>query len=72
MDLFNKKKIKTMNIKKATNSQLSTTESKKKLKTKQTTRTGTESQVWGSFGGLSVGWGKGGECAGIKKHNWQV
>ena len=40
-DLFKKKKIKTMNIKKATNSQLSTTESKNQ--TKQTTRTGTES-----------------------------
>ena len=33
----------------AINSQLSTTESKKK--TKQTTRTGTESQIWRSFGG---------------------
>ena len=39
-----KKNIKTMNIKMAINSQLSTTESKKKTKqTKQTTRTGTES-----------------------------
>ena len=40
-----KKKVKTMNIKMATNSQLSTTELKKKQKTKteQTTRTGTES-----------------------------
>ena len=50
-----------MNIKKATNSQLPTTESKKKTpkntkhQTKQTTRTGTESWVWRSFGGLSVG-----------------
>ena len=41
-DLFKKKKIKTMNIKMATTSQLSTTESKK---TKQTTRTGTESEM---------------------------
>ena len=41
-----------MNIKMATNSQLSTTESKK---TKQTTRTGTESQKWRSQGGLSAG-----------------
>ena len=65
-----------MNIKMATNSQLSTTESKK---TKQTTRTGTESQVWfdiiESFGGLSAGSGNrvnGGKGAGIKKHNQQV
>ena len=41
--LFKKKKVKTMNIKVATNSQLSTTESKKQKQTKQTTRTGTES-----------------------------
>ena len=40
-----------MNIKKATNLQLSTTESKKN---KQTTITGTETQVWKSFGGLST------------------
>ena len=40
-EVYKKKKMKTMNIKKATNSQLSTTESKKQ--TKQTTRTGTES-----------------------------
>ena len=46
-----------MNIKKATNSQLSTTNSKKK-KTKQTTRTGKESYVWRSFGGLLAGRGK--------------
>ena len=46
-----------MNIKMATNSQLSTTESKKQ--TKQTTRTGTESQIWRSFGELSAGKGKG-------------
>ena len=32
-----------MNIKMTTNSQLSTTESKKQKQTKQTTRTGTES-----------------------------
>ena len=43
-----------MNNKMTTNSQLSTTESKK-TKTKQTTRTGTESQKWRSHGGLSVG-----------------
>ena len=41
-----------MNIKTATNSQLSTTEPKKKKQTKQTTRTGTESQKWRSLGEL--------------------
>ena len=63
-----------MNIKMTTNSQLSITESKKQKQTKQTTRTGTESQLWGSSGGLSAGTGKGekGESGvGIKKHNWQ-
>ena len=63
-----------MNIKMAINSPLSTTESKKK-QTKQTTRTGTESQKWRSHEGLSVGRRKGenGEKgAGNKKHNWQV
>ena len=44
-----------------------------KTKTKQTTRTGTESEKWTSHGGLSVERGnvenmdKG---TGIKKHNW--
>ena len=51
--------IKTMNSKITTDSQLSTTEPKKKTpkqkQTKQTTRTGTESQKWRSHGGLSVG-----------------
>ena len=65
-----------MNIKKATSSQLSTTESKTNKKTTmQTTKTGTELQVWRSFGGLSVGRGKGenGEKgAKIKRHNWQI
>ena len=37
-----------------TNSQLLTTEPKK-TKTKQITRTGTESQKWRSHGGLSAG-----------------
>ena len=37
-EVYKKKKMKTMNIKKATNSQLSTTESKKQ--TKQTSRIG--------------------------------
>ena len=58
----------------ATSSQLSTTESKKK-QTKQTTRIGTELQLWRSFGGLSAGRGKGeneAKHAGIKKHNLQV
>ena len=45
-----------MNIKMATNSQLSTSESKKK--TKQTSRTETESQIWRSFGWLTVERGK--------------
>ena len=44
-----------MNIKMATNSQLSTTESKKQIK--QTSRTETESQTWRSFESLSVGRG---------------
>ena len=35
-----------MNTKMTTNSQLSTIESKKQKRTKQNTRTGTESQVW--------------------------
>ena len=64
-----------MNSKMTTNSQLSTTESKKQKqkRTKQTTRTGTKSQKWRSHGGLSVGReeGKnGGKGAGNKKHNW--
>ena len=61
-----------MNSKMTTNPQLSTTEAKK-TKTKQTTRTGTESQKWRSHGGLSVGKGRGecrGKCTGNKNHNW--
>ena len=47
-----------MNSKMTTNSQLSKIESKAKTKlTKQTSRTGTESQKWRSHGGLSVGEG---------------
>ena len=46
-----------MNIKKTTNPQLSTTESKKQKQTKQTTRTGEESDTWRSHGGLSAGRG---------------
>ena len=70
---FFKKKIKTMNIKMATNTQLLTTESKKQ--TKQTSRTGTESQIWRPFGGLSAGKGKGDkgkEVQGLRSTNWQV
>ena len=44
-----------MNSKVTKNSQLLTTEPKKKKKTKQTTRTGSESQKWRSHEGLSVG-----------------
>ena len=68
-----------MNSKMTTNSQLSTTEPKKekrktmKTKTKQPTRTGTESEKWTSHGGFSVGrerGGIGGKGTGKKKHNW--
>ena len=63
-----------MNSKMTTNSQLSTNEPKRKTmktKTKQTTRTGTESQKWRSHEGLSVGRG-GNEGKGTenKKHKW--
>ena len=47
-----------MNSKMTTNLKLSTTEPRK-AKTKQTTRTGTESQKWRSHGELSVGRGRG-------------
>ena len=62
-----------MNSKMTTNSQLSTTEAKIK-QTKQTTRTGTESQKWRSHGGcqqvgLGGEWGK---CTGNKYYKWQV
>ena len=59
-----------MNIKMATNAQLSTTELKK---TKQTTRTGTQSEIWRSVGGLSVGKGRvkmGGKVQGLRSTNW--
>ena len=63
-----------------TNSQLSTTEPNKKQKekqklTKQTTRTGTDSQKQRSHGGLSAGqgrWKNGGKGTGNKKHKRQV
>ena len=44
-----------------------------KTKTKQTIRTGTESEKWASHGGISVARGKGGiggKGTGKKKHNW--
>ena len=62
-----------MNSKMTTNSPLSTTEPKKQEQTKQTSRTGTESQKWRSHGGLSMGRGRGkngGKGTEIKKHNW--
>ena len=67
-----------MNSKMTTKSQLSTNEPKKNQKqkqTKQTIRTGTESQKWRSHGGLSAGKGLGeigGKGRGNKKHNWSV
>ena len=61
-----------MNSKMTRNSKLSTTEPKnqKQKQTKQTTRTGIESQKWRSHGGLSVGRSvqKGGKGTGNKKH----
>ena len=68
--------IKNMNSKMTTNSQLSTTEPKKKKKTEPTTRRGTESQIrrsqkWRSHGRLAVGKGRGengGKVTGNKKH----
>ena len=60
--LTKKRKIKTMNSKMMTNSQPLTNEPKKikemKTKTKQTTRTGTESEKWTAQGGISVGRGR--------------
>ena len=58
-----------------TNSELLTTEPKKQkeTQTKQTTRTGTESQKWRSHGGLSVGRETrrmGAKGIGSKKYNW--
>ena len=51
-----------MNSKMTRNSQLSTAEPKnKKQKTKQTIRTGTESQKWRSHDGLARGKGRWGE-----------
>ena len=73
-DLSKKKYIKTMNSKITRNLQLLTIEPKKtKMKTKQTIRTGIESQIWRAHGGLSVGSRRGrvGEkCTGNKKYNW--
>ena len=61
-----------MNSKMTTNSQLSTTEPKKQKHTKQTTRTGTESQKWRSHKGLSARKGRGrrgGKVQGIRSIN---
>ena len=46
-----------------------------KKQTKQTGRTETESQIWRSFGELTVGMGTGEnrrKGTGNKKHNWQI
>ena len=65
-----------MNSKTTTNSQLSTSEPKEKQKqklTKQTPRTGRESQKWRSHGGILARWGVGedvGKGPGKKKHRW--
>ena len=48
---------------------------KKQKQAKQTTRIGTESQKWRSYGGLSSGrWSRENEGKGTenKKHKWQV
>ena len=64
-----------MNSKMTTNPQLLTTDPKKTQKekqTKQTTRTGTESQKCRSHGGLSTGRGRGkngGKVQGIRSIN---
>ena len=58
---------------KMTNSQLSTTQPKKQKQTKQTIRTGKESQKWRLLGGVSAGREKnGGKGIGNKQHNWKV
>ena len=64
-----------MNNKMTTNSQLSTTDPKKQKHTKQTARTGTDSQKWRSHGALSARRGNGenrGKGTGNKKHKWWV
>ena len=65
-----------MNSKMTTNSQLSTTETKKqKLSKQQNWSAETESQKWRSHGGLSAGRAReehGGKGTGNKKHKWQV
>ena len=63
-----------MNSKMTINSQLSTTEPKKKQKeTKQTTSTGKESQKWRLHGGFSEGRRRrenGQRGTGNEKHKW--
>ena len=63
--------IKNVNSKMITNSQLSTSEPKKieKKQTKQTSRTGTESQKWRSHGALLVGRDCGEKVQGIRSIN---
>ena len=60
-----------MNSKMTANSQLNLIKQKR---TKETTRTGTDSQKQKSHGGLSMGWGRenGEKVTGNKKHKWQV
>ena len=67
-DLSKKKMIKNINSKMTRNSQLSTTEPKKKQKqTKQTTRTGIELQKWRSQEGYQwEGENGGGKVQGIR------
>ena len=57
-----------------TKSQLSTTEPKKQKQTKQTSRTGTDSQKWSSHGRLAASERRenGGKGTGTKKQKWQV
>ena len=71
-ELKKKMRIKTMNIKMAISSQLSTIESNKQ--TEQTTRTETESQIWRSFGLLPAGRGteNRGKDSGINKYKLVV
>ena len=67
--------IKNMNSKMTTNNYQQLNLKHKQKQTKQTTRTGTESQKWRSHGGLTVGRRReknGGKDTRNKKHKWQV
>ena len=60
-----------MNSKMTTNNYQQLNLKQKQKQTKQTTRTGTESEKWRSHGGLSAGRGRrdnGGKGTGNKKH----